>query len=120
MTSLFAAMLATATVGALPAPDGQCDVSVAFGSYAMGVDQRAYERVEAWVDSHPGLVSGYTTSAWGREGERTLCLTTDSRRATARVFSQLRGLVRGRATRGPTEIATRYGQTWRSSPPIPR
>ncbi len=92
-----------------------CDVSVQFGSYAMGIDGRAFDRVQTYVARHPGLIRTSSTTAWGREGERTVCLTTTTRKSMNTVFRDLRGLV-GRGQRGPVEVRTLDGRVWSSHP----
>ncbi len=99
---------------------GTCAVSVRFGSYAMGIDQRSFERVQRYVASHRRLVAGSSVQTWGREGERTVCITTTSRRATAKVFSDVRSIIRKGAERGPTEVQAVTGQVWNSRPGPPR
>lgn len=102
-------------------PDPEvCAVSVSFGSYAMGIDQRSFERVQRYVASHRRLVARSSVQTWGREGERTVCITTTSRRATAQVFSDVRSIIRKRAERGPTEVRAVTGQVWNSQPGPPR
>ena len=88
------AVLATACAtdsGAEPPPSvpgGEgCDVSISFGSYAMGIDSEAYARVETWLAGHKDLVADVKVTPWGREGERTVCVTTTSPAAIKPVFS---------------------------------
>ena len=88
------AVLATACAtdsGAEPPPSvpgGEgCDVSISFGSYAMGIDGEAYARVETWLAGHKDLVADVKVTPWGREGERTVCVTTTSPAAIKPVFS---------------------------------
>ena len=88
------AVLATACAtdsGAEPPPSvpgGEgCDVSISFGSYAMGIDNDAYARVETWLAGHKDLVADVKVTPWGREGERTVCVTTTSPAAIKPVFS---------------------------------
>ena len=39
-------------------PDADaCDVSVQFGSYAMGIDGRAFDKVQRYVARHPRLIA---------------------------------------------------------------
>jgi len=92
-----------------------CDVTVTFSSLAMGIDTGAFARVERYVARHRRLVSAATTTAWGHEGERTLCLTTPSRRAATTVFRDIRDLVR-KGRRGPVEVRTLDGRVWQSRP----
>lgn len=118
-------LLATALTAALLLPGVSlatgpaCDVSVQFGSYAMGIDGRAFDRVQTWVARHPGLVRTSSVTAWGREGERTVCLTTTTRKGMNTVFRDVRGLV-GKGQRGPVEVRTLDGWVWRSHPGQPR
>lgn len=100
-----------------PAPGG-CDVTVAFGSYAMGIDGQAADDVEAYVSGHPALVTQSQWTRWGREGERTVCLTTASTEATRTVFISLRALLPEVARRGPVTLETRLGQRFQSKPPF--
>lgn len=69
-------------------PHGEgCDVSVSFGSYAMGIDNDAYARVESWLAGHKDLVADVKVTPWGREGERTVCVTATSPAAIKPLFS---------------------------------
>ncbi|MES2033773.1 MAG: hypothetical protein V4466_06335 [Pseudomonadota bacterium] len=97
-----------------------CDVSVRFGSYAMGIDQKSFDRVERYAVRHKRLVAHTSVERWGREGERTVCIDTRSRRATNQVFSDLKRLIRTGAERGPTELAAADGRVWRANPGPPR
>lgn len=113
----FAAVLPAA---AQPAAPERCSVSVQFGSYAMGIDGKSFDRVERYVARNKRLVAGSSTQTWGREGERTVCITTRSRRATNQVFADIKQLIRKRAERGPTEVKTLDGRVWNVSPGAPR
>lgn len=119
--ALAAALAFTAVLPAAaqtgPAPfAAPCSVSVQFGSYAMGIDGKSFERVERYVARNTRLVSGSRVDRWGREGERTVCITTRSRGATSRVFADIKSLIRHRAERGPTEVKTLDGRVWRATP----
>jgi hypothetical protein len=89
--SLLAAACATdsgAEPPPAPGPGGEgCDVSISFGSYAMGIDNDAYARVETWLAGHKDLVAEVKVTPWGREGERTVCVTATSPAAIKPVFS---------------------------------
>lgn len=102
-----------------PGPEG-CAVSVRFGSYAMGIDDRAFQRVQRYVARNKRLVAASSVSPWGREGERTVCIGTRSRKATTQVFSDIKSLIRHRAERGPTEVRTIDGRVWNANPGPPR
>lgn len=120
-------LIATALLlgAALPAAaqtpaSANCDVSVRFGSYAMGIDQKSFETVERYAARNKRLVASTSVERWGREGERTVCIDTRSRRATNQVFADLKRLIRAHAERGPTELAAADGRVWRASPGIPK
>ncbi len=121
MKTALATTLALALLlpGAAHASEPACDVRVQFGSYAMGIDGRAFDKVQRYVARHPRLITTSSVSAWGREGERTVCLTTRDRRATTTVFRDVRGLI-GKGQRGPVEVRTLDGRVWRSNPGPPR
>lgn len=118
MKTLLASLMALALLApapALAAPPA-CDVSVQFGSYAMGIDGRAFDRVQRYVARHSRLIRTSSVTSWGREGEKTVCLTTaGGRRGAATVFRDIRGLV-GKGQRGPVEVRTLDGRVWRSNP----
>lgn len=99
----------------VPAP-ANCSVSVRFGSYAMGIDDKSFQRVERYVAGHKRLVAKSNISRWGREGERTVCISTKSKRATSQVFADIRQLIGKRAERGPTEVRTIDGRVWNATP----
>jgi len=111
-TALALLLLAPSAAAAKPPA---CDVTVTFGSLAMGIDTGAFARVERYVARHPRLIATASTTAWGHEGERTLCLTTPSRRAATTVFRDIRDLV-GKGRRGPVEVRTLDGRVWQSRP----
>lgn len=121
MKTLLAAALALTVLapGAASATSPACDVSVQFGSYAMGIDGRAFDRVQRYVARHPRLIRTSSVTSWGREGEKTVCLTTTSRRGMTTLFRDVRGLV-GNGQRGPVEVRTLDGRVWRSNPGTPR
>ena len=124
LASLLGALtLMAGCASASEAPDtetasGGCDITVAFGSYAMGIDGQAADDVEAYVSGHPGLVTASQWTRWGREGEKTACLTTASADATRSVFSALRALLPDVARRGPVTLESRLGQRFQSKSPL--
>ncbi|ATQ42042.1 hypothetical protein [Caulobacter mirabilis] len=123
--ALFAAQApapATATVRPDPTaanPD-ICSVSVKFSSYAMGIDEKGFERVESYLARGNRLIVGSVVRPWGREGERTVCITTASARDANRIFTDMKGMVGGRGARGPTEVRTREGRIWKGGPKAPK
>ena len=117
MKTLLAATLALTVLmpATAHATAPACDVSVQFGSYAMGIDGRAFDRVQRYAARHPRLVRTSSVTSWGREGEKTVCLTTTSRRGATTVFRDIRDLV-GKGQRGPVEVRTLDGRVWNSHP----
>lgn len=116
----FVALAATAALlaacatdsGAEPPPSvpgGEgCDVSVSFGSYAMGIDNDAYARVETWLGAHKDLVADVKVTPWGREGERTVCVTATSPSAIKPIFT---GVVKQLPTLGTKAPITALSKT---------
>lgn len=122
MKTLLAATLALTVLlpAAARATTPACDVSVQFGSYAMGIDGRAFDRVERYIARHPRLIRTSSVTAWGREGEKTVCLTTvRGRQGATSVFRDIKHLV-GKGQRGPVEVRTLDGRVWTSHPGMPR
>ena len=103
---LFALLVpAPALAQAAPAP--ACAVRVQFGSYALGIDRPAFERVRALLARDRG-VRAVDQQHWGREGETTLCVRTrrpgDARRLFGRVTAALPA-----KPRGPITVEARGG-----------
>ncbi|RYF88939.1 MAG: hypothetical protein EON95_19600, partial [Caulobacteraceae bacterium] len=111
-TAMLAAACATDS-GAEPPPSvpgGEgCDVSVSFGSYAMGIDGEAYARVETWLAGHKDLVADVKVTPWGREGERTVCVTTTSPAAIKPVFSGVVKLLPVEGKKAPITALSKTG-----------
>ena len=97
-----------------PAPE-VCDVSVSFGSYAMGIDQGSYRKTRAYA-ARSRTIRLVSETPWGREGERTLCFDARTRKAAGRAFDDLRAMIRAGARTGPTTVATASGRSWTSQP----
>ena len=95
-----------------------CDVSVQVGSYAMGIDGRAFDKVQRYIARHPRLIATSSVISWGREGEKTVCMTTTARRGTTTAFHDIKALV-GKGQRGPVEVRTLDGRVWSSHPGMP-
>ncbi len=81
---------AVAAAGLQPGGPG-CDVTVAFGSFAMGIDRRAAARVDRVIRSSQIRV---TRSAYGREGEYSLCIRVRSTEQAVSLFEKLRESLR--------------------------
>lgn len=126
-TALFLASLATAGSAFAVTPEGgrpvtgvapgdeNCDVTVVFGSYAMGIDGESFRKVEAYLKRRPNV--RYTATAWGREGEKTVCVDTKNKAQTRRVYSDLRGMLPRVSRRGPVTIRSNLGQNYQTQSP---
>lgn len=132
-TLLVAAALALTAGSALPAAavttqggrasiapgDENCSVTVVFGSYAMGIDQQSFQKVERYLKRRAPAVR-YTATSWGREGEKTVCVTTRSAKSARRVFNDIRNLLPQWSQRGPVELRSNQGQAYQTRNPAER
>jgi len=123
VTRLIAPMLAAVALAGCasnsePMPaEGGCNVTVVFGSYAMGIDSETFQQVDAWVERRTDLVPHTTTSTWGREGEKTMCLTTLSPAATRQVYAAIEKMIPRTSRRGPVEVKDDTGRSFQSKMP---
>ena len=85
----------------------RCAVRVQFGSYAMGIDRVALERVQAVLKRTRG-VRTVAAQRWGREGETTLCVATRRTSDVRRVFGRITAAL-PRTPRGPILVEGRGG-----------
>ncbi|MES2987111.1 MAG: hypothetical protein V4808_04320 [Pseudomonadota bacterium] len=81
---------------------GKCDVTVSFGSYAMGIDRPTFERVERLL-SRDRRVAKTDQQRWGREGEVTICAKARRRADIAPLFHRVRAML-PRNPRGPVTV----------------
>lgn len=98
---------------AMPA---NCELTIAFGSYAVGIDERAYEQIHRLLRSDRG-VRAVTRHNWGREGELTLCARTRTRADAQRLFHAIRARLPARP-RGPITMQLLNGRRY-STPVAP-
>lgn len=84
-----------------------CDVSVLFGSFAMGIDRSAAAAVEQLVRDGPEAAEA-TRSPYGIEGEYLLCIRTRSRSAGAQLFEKLKRTLE-KPVRAPVTISGPQG-----------
>lgn len=86
-----------------------CPVLVRFGSFAMGIDQPAYQAVMGALRAAPGAPA-ITERAWGREGENDVCVGARDKAEAQALVKIARGAVPDRPLRGPVTILL-YGRT---------
>lgn len=96
-----------------------CDVTVSFGSYAMGVDSDLKARILALVDREVGL-DNTEERPWGREGESNLCIHAPRPGQADRLFDQIAALIPSTSERAPTTVTHRDGRTDQSTWPDAR
>lgn len=107
MRSLLPVLAFLAAAAPLPAvaqAPPQCALSVQFGSYAMGIDRPAFDRVQALL-KRDARVRGVALQRWGREGETTLCVTLRRERNAKAVFERVKAALPAKP-RGPIVVET--------------
>jgi hypothetical protein len=107
--TLIPLLSAAAAASAAPAP-ADCQLSVRFGSYAMGIDRPAAARIEGFLQKH-GAVAGIQRHPWGREGEYTLCVSLKQGANAAALFAELKPLVPPKG-RGPINVKLSDGRSF--------
>lgn len=89
-----------------------CPLTIAFGSYAMGIDGRTFAKVEALLQVRPEVQS-VERHPWGKEGEVTLCVRTTSPDAAASLFNAVKALFPA-DPRGPLTVKTSTGLSFQA------
>jgi hypothetical protein len=103
------------------APGGEgCDVTMVFGSYASGIDGKVLDSVRTWLADNPDMVAHVNETPWGREGERTLCITTTGPEAVTPVFRALRYKVPYKIGPSPITLTSKTGDSFRTERPPER
>lgn len=92
---------------AAPQETPRCAVRVQYGSYAMGIDRAALERVQTLL-RRDRSVRAVDAQRWGREGETTLCVATRRTSDVRRVFGRITAAL-PRTPRGPILVEGRGG-----------
>jgi hypothetical protein len=81
-----------------------CPVEARFGSYAAGIDQETYKATLALLRTDTG-VAKIETKAWGREGEKAICIDVKRKADAKRVYDRIRELFsRKREHKGPVSV----------------
>jgi hypothetical protein len=110
---LLGASACAGAESAAPAAQGGCDLTIRFGSYAMGIDTSAAAAVDRILERRAREMS-VTRHGGGREGEYGLCIGTASPAAAARLFDEIRAVLPAKP-RGP--ISIKAGERRFSTPP---
>jgi hypothetical protein len=90
-----------------------CDLEIRFGSYAMGIDRGALERVRQLLADRG--VRKVEEQGWGREGEVTLCARTRSAADAERLFESVTNAL-PKAPHGPIHVRTASGLRFDAPP----
>jgi hypothetical protein len=113
LPALLAALVTACAPGEAPeassgaeSPAGACALTVSFGSYAMGIDRRAYDRVRAIL--RDPAVRSVQERGWGREGEVSLCVAAAPADAD-RLFERVAAALPAKP-HGPITVATAAGR----------
>lgn len=75
-----------------PAGTQTCPVMVTFNSACCGIDGTTLATLRTHLQTAPNIAS-VTQFSWGREGEKTLCITPQTPADTAAVASGIRALI---------------------------
>jgi hypothetical protein len=97
-----AARTPAAPRGSWPGAPADCPLLIAFGSYAAGIDQAAFARIERLLRTDR-RVRSVTRHPWGREGEVTLCVRPLRLRDLNPLARDLRRMIPARP-RGPIQV----------------
>jgi len=92
------------------AAPGTCALEIRFGSYAMGIDSGALQRVEGLLAAQRIPVQ---RTAWGREGEVTLCAAPRTPAEAERLAREIAALLPA-DPRGPIAVTTAAGFTFQA------
>ncbi|RYY26513.1 MAG: hypothetical protein EOP62_10335 [Sphingomonadales bacterium] len=113
----LALILTAGSAAAHPQAAKACDLTVNFGSYAMGIDRPTFTKVEQLLARDRGVARS-DQQRWGREGEVTICVDTKRRADTTRLYSRIRALF-PRKPRGPLTVETASGAKFQSPRSLP-
>jgi len=91
----------------------KCDLTVSFGSYAMGIDRAALVAVRRILADR--AVRSVETLGGGREGETYLCARTRRPADATRLFNRIRAVLPA-APRGPIAVRTASGLAFHAPP----
>lgn len=83
-----------------------CPFRIDFFSRCCGIDGAAFSRVSERIKTHLAIKAA-TIWSWGREGERSICLTAYDASEGDALFREFRALIASEPTRAPVRIHTR-------------
>lgn len=115
---LAVTLLAAACVAppaAVLAATAACDLKVNFASIGTGIDHDVLEKVDALL-SRDTAVSTIDRQRWGREGEITLYIDTNTTTDATRLFGAVKRLFPASSVK-PISVETGAGQQFRVPAP---
>lgn len=68
-----------------------CDITVSFGSYAMGIDHQALDHINSYAKASKDIAQ-MKLIPWGKEGEKNLCLKVKPEKLQA-VYQQIKSMI---------------------------
>ena len=83
----------------LGSPPRKCDVSINFGSHAMGIDGETFAKVTNYAKSSTLPQEG-EIRPWGKEGEKEVCLFFKDAQSADRAFNEIKALIPRQGRRG--------------------
>jgi hypothetical protein len=96
-----------------PAPEAaRCDLTVSFGSYAMGIDKPALAAVRSLLADR--AVRTVEERRWGMEGEMNLCVRTRQPADAELLLRRIRAVLPA-APRGPITARTASGLSFEAT-----
>lgn len=105
---LFYGGLAAPVSAATP----NCDITVSFGSYAMGIDHKALDKINAYAKASKD-VTQIKLVPWGREGEKNLCLKVKPEKLES-VYQQIKSMIPEESKAAWTEIRQKGKKPFRT------
>jgi hypothetical protein len=113
LAPLLAAGACAQAASPAPPPAPKCDLTISFGSYAMGIDQGALAAVRRILADR--AVRSVLDTQRGPEGEIHLCTRTRRPADAARLFNRIRAVLPA-APRGPIAVRTASGLRFDAPP----
>ena len=88
----------------LGSPPRKCDVSINFGSHAMGIDGETFAKVTNYAKSSTLPQEG-EIRPWGKEGEKEVCLFFKNAQSADRAFIEVKALIPTKGKEGWTTLS---------------
>jgi|GEM_PF-6239374 len=117
--TVFLSLLGVPTTLAMaetpPPTNASCDITLSFGSYAMGIDHEVKAKITAYVEKSKDI-TGHRLTPWGREGEKNLCLSVKPE-TFEKVYKDLKAMIPEKSAKAWTEIRAKGKPNFRTQWP---